>query len=158
MKPISLSPHTWKSTKIHSDGCSSWLAEIFCQKIYICVCVCVCAHAWLHVFLIHPKSHIYEHSHTPTPWSSFSELSEVLSPGLQSSFSPKSNLTCNSESMVFTWSLLPVKPKQPSDCRETYKYCFIINIYVVLFKIKHKYSTVTDCTSVLWWASQVAQW
>ena len=58
--------------------------------------------------------------------------------------------------MVFTRSFLPIKPKQPSDYRETYKYCCIINIYVVLFKIKHKYSTVTDCTNLLWWASQVA--
>ena len=30
-------------------------------------------------------------------WSSFSELSEVLSPSLQSSFCPKENLTHNSQ-------------------------------------------------------------
>ena len=32
----------------------------------------------------------------PPLWSSFSELSEMLSPGLQSSVCPKQNLTCNS--------------------------------------------------------------
>ena len=46
------------------------------------------------------ESHIYWPSCLPL-WSSSSKLSEVLSPGLQSSFGLNSNLTCNSHIVLF---------------------------------------------------------
>ena len=47
-----------------------------------------------------PKSHLY--CPCPLPlWSSFSELSEVLSPRWQSSHCPPKNLTCNSHVVHF---------------------------------------------------------
>ena len=56
------------------------LAETFCKKS-----VLDCKYS------LPPKSHIYWSPPPPRPplWSSFSELSKILSPGLQSSFCPQ---------------------------------------------------------------------
>ena len=55
--------------------------------------------AWLHVLSLY-ENHIY--TVLPLPlWSSFSELSEVLSPGQQSSHCSPKHLTCNSHVVHF---------------------------------------------------------
>ena len=53
--------------------------------IYICVCVCVCVCAWIHLFPFY-QNHIYTDLHPLLLWNSFSELPEVPSSRLQSSF------------------------------------------------------------------------
>ena len=57
---------------------------------------------------------------SPLPlWSSLSELSEMLPPGLQSSFCPKYNLTCNSQ-VVYLFSvdsLIPGLERSPGEVK-----------------------------------------
>ena len=81
MSPILVSPFIWKNTKIlHGDNCSSRLAETFWKK-----CVHHCMYS--------PFTKItYIEIIPPGLQSSFSELSEVLSAGLQSSFCPQRKL------------------------------------------------------------------
>ena len=67
-----------KSTKIlYGDNCFSWLAETFWKNMFLIACI---PPSW--------KSHICWPSPLPLR-SSFLELTEVLSPELQSSFCPK---------------------------------------------------------------------
>ena len=76
-------------------------AEIFYKKkkiyIYIYMCLIACAPSV-------SKSHLYFPSLLPL-WSSLSELSEVWSPGLQSSYCPQYNLTRNSHIVLFFFFL-----------------------------------------------------
>ena len=65
-----LSSHIQKSNRIlHSDDCSSWIAEIFLKNMYLIACTPPS-----------PNSHICWHFPVPLR-SSFLELSEMLSPG-----------------------------------------------------------------------------
>ena len=74
------------STKIlQSDDWFLWLVKSFIHQISRKVLGKVCA--WVHVSPASPKSHIYWSSPLPN-WNSFSELSEIPSPQLQSSFCP----------------------------------------------------------------------
>ena len=74
-----------KSTKIlHGEDCSLWLAESF---------TILADTFWKNMCLIawNPSSPKSDDTHWPSPlplWSSFSDLSEGLSPRLQSSFCP----------------------------------------------------------------------
>ena len=68
-----------KALKIlNGDNCSSWLRATLFKKI----------RAWLHALSL-PPNHLYSDL-SPLPlWSSFSELSEMLSPRLRPSFYPQ---------------------------------------------------------------------
>ena len=72
-----------KITKIlHGDDCSSWLAESFIRLTETFWKMMPCSTP-------SPKLHIYCPTYNSPLWSSFPELSEVLSPGLQFSFCPR---------------------------------------------------------------------
>ena len=75
----------WISTYLEKHWIPSWLHQLFVTSRKFC------KGFWLHELPFH-QNHIYWTTlvsrHTPL-WSSFSELSEVLSSGLQSSFCPQ---------------------------------------------------------------------
>lgn len=64
------------SRKLHKTKKKQLLQK---KNIYIC--------AWLHIFPVHQKSHIFWHF-TPTSVGDFSGLSEILSPGYSPHFVP----------------------------------------------------------------------
>ena len=81
-----------KALKIlHGDKFSSWFTATLCKK-------------YVHVLSL-PPNHLYTDL-SPLPlWSSFSELSEMLSPRLQPSFYPKLKLNLGLSSCEFFFKL-----------------------------------------------------
>ena len=74
-----------KITKIlHVDDCSLWLAESFIRLTETFWQI----HTWCHVVPLH-QNYIYTALHTTRLFGAVSQLSEVLSPGLQFSFCPR---------------------------------------------------------------------
>ena len=74
-----------KITKIlHVDDCSLWLAESFIRLTETFWQI----HTWCHVVPLH-QNYIYTALPTTRLFGAVSQLSEVLSPGLQFSFCPR---------------------------------------------------------------------
>ena len=95
MSLIILSPHIYKSSKIFHGNSHSSDKQKLSERKYVHDCIYP-LFTKITIMPILPLNR------------NFSELSEVVLPGLQSSFCPKYNLTCNSD-VVHFFKLTQVK-------------------------------------------------